>query len=370
MIQLLNEIDEPGYSEKRTANRHLKLSLVVVLLQTLLWVGLGFAGYVVMAPLHWLTLIIVIWVISLVLAWWVNGHAPILIKGENQTLGLTLWATSCFLITSYFLDDFRISAVMFFFPIIIAASFRLNLKYLLIAGCYAVLGYLFVLILVNHHRPLRFELSTEMLQWFVLTVVTVSFAIFGRQIYRVKNQLVSITRQVKESAYQARETAIRDELTGIYNRRYILDALAQQKAMADEMNYPFVVCYLDLDHFKQINDAYGHQAGDLVLAEFGRVMQSHLRKVDFCGRMGGEEFIVVLSHSDLAAAVKVIERLRLALAKIDFSHVMKDRTVTVSAGLTSYQKGESIEQVLARADELLYQAKETGRNKAVAAEAS
>jgi diguanylate cyclase (GGDEF)-like protein len=127
-----------------------------------------------------------------------------------------------------------------------------------------------------------------------------------------------------------------------------------------------VVCYLDLDHFKSINDTYGHGVGDHVLQQACQLLQVCMRDADYCGRLGGEEFVLILTGAELKAAAQVVERLRLRIAEQDFSSLMGDRRITLSAGLAQYRPGESVSQLLTRADHCLYQAKESGRNKVVA----
>lgn len=123
---------------------------------------------------------------------------------------------------------------------------------------------------------------------------------------------------------------------------------------------------IDVDHFKRVNDAHGHTAGDEVLRALAATVHDTMRANDVFGRYGGEEFLVILVGDDLALALKVMERIRAAVAAKNWSAIALDLSVTLSAGIASHRKGETIEQLLYRADLALYQAKDAGRNIVIA----
>jgi diguanylate cyclase (GGDEF)-like protein len=158
------------------------------------------------------------------------------------------------------------------------------------------------------------------------------------------------------------DLAMRDDLTGLYNRRYIMEVLARQKALADRGHVGFTLCYCDLDHFKRVNDRFGHQRGDDVLREFGDLAGQVVRSVDFVGRFGGEEFVLVLVDADAEEARRVAERLgeHTRGLKVDPNH--PDYRLSVSVGIAEFRPGESIEDVIQRADRALYRAKSSGRD--------
>lgn len=158
------------------------------------------------------------------------------------------------------------------------------------------------------------------------------------------------------------DLAMRDDLTGLYNRRYIMEVLARQKALADRGHVGFTLCYCDLDHFKRVNDRFGHQRGDDVLREFGNLAGQAVRSVDFVGRFGGEEFVLVLVDADAEEARQVAERLgeHTRGLKVDPNH--PDYRLSVSVGIAEFRPGESIEDVIQRADRALYRAKSSGRD--------
>lgn len=156
-----------------------------------------------------------------------------------------------------------------------------------------------------------------------------------------------------------------DLLTGLYNRRHLSDVLTRQHAIAQRNNLPLGLILLDLDHFKQVNDTYGHAAGDQVLCEVARRMRGQLRTGDVAGRWGGEEFLVVLPDSDDAGAAQVAERIRQALAVEPVHFAGHDIAVTMSAG-SAVDATAAPQELISLADTCLYRAKATGRDRVVA----
>lgn len=175
-------------------------------------------------------------------------------------------------------------------------------------------------------------------------------------------------RQRLDAAMQKlADLAMRDDLTGVYNRRYVMEVLARHKALADRGHVGFTLCYCDLDHFKRINDRWGHQRGDDVLREFAALAEQAVRSVDFVARLGGEEFLLVLVDADCEEAGRVASRLseRTRSVRIDPRH--PESRLTVSVGLAEFRPGETVEDVIKRADQALYRAKSAGRDLVVTA---
>jgi two-component system cell cycle response regulator len=153
-----------------------------------------------------------------------------------------------------------------------------------------------------------------------------------------------------------------DALTGLSNRRAVLTQLAGMVSGARRHGHPLSIAVCDIDHFKRVNDAYGHKAGDEVLVTSAHAMGTHLRQEDQLGRLGGEEFLVLLPDTDAEAAIAAAERIRteVALAPTPVP-------VTVSLGIATWEEGETPEAFLHRADEALYAAKDAGRDRVMAA---
>jgi diguanylate cyclase (GGDEF)-like protein len=180
----------------------------------------------------------------------------------------------------------------------------------------------------------------------------------GRRILELHEELVQARDRLQ---YQASH----DAMTGVWNRAAIQEILQAEVARAQREKIPAGILLLDLDHFKQINDQYGHLAGDSVLREAARRMKGRLRAYDSVGRYGGEEFLVVLPGCDQTAAAHQAERLRQAISEKLFDVPEGEIPVTISIGATSTSRdgGGEIDSLLRAADAALYRAKEGGRNR-------
>lgn len=161
--------------------------------------------------------------------------------------------------------------------------------------------------------------------------------------------------------------AITDTLTRIMNRRGITVGLLDAMAQAERYDHPLTVALADVDHFKEINDRHGHEAGDRVLAGVAGIMTDALRMPDKVGRYGGEEFLIILPHTQIDQATKIAERIRQNVGEAGFTNSgNKPLSVTISIGLTQFRRGEDLEQLVSRVDSALYNAKTAGRDRVIA----
>ena len=195
--------------------------------------------------------------------------------------------------------------------------------------------------------------------------------LFYRAVERIATSLTEIEdahRQARAAQAELRRLASIDELTGVANRRWFTAMASRELERCRRFNHQLSLLMLDIDHFKRVNDTYGHAVGDEVLKAYTRVLEGNLRSVDLLGRLGGEEFAAVLPESDAKAAGFTAERLRAAVEALDFT--LEDGTplrITTSVGIAIVANGEeTLDNLLARADAALYTAKRDGRNKVVA----
>jgi len=156
--------------------------------------------------------------------------------------------------------------------------------------------------------------------------------------------------------------ATNDELTKVFNRRYAMTYLDKVFAELKRHHENFVVVLADIDHFKSINDRFGHPAGDEVLRRFSSVIKQQLREVDTVARFGGEEFLIMLPKTKELEAKAIIQRLCEMVAEQSFEFDQKTINVTASFGLAYYKVGDTVEKLIERADMALYHAKNSGRN--------
>ncbi len=212
-------------------------------------------------------------------------------------------------------------------------------------------------------------LGVEIMRAAVLATTILWTSVFSLHIRRLRQRLMEQNRALKGMLAEISELAERDELTKAYNRRSIMESLHEEKKRADRNGIPFSVCIFDLDHFKEINDHFGHITGDRVLVDFAARSRRELRSFDAFdrrendrrfARYGGEEFILLLPHTSLLGAKQCAERIRSLTAENRFAERCR---ITVSAGVAEYRIGESIENTLRRADGALYLSKQLGRNR-------
>ena len=186
---------------------------------------------------------------------------------------------------------------------------------------------------------------------------------------RVRTQIRKkrYTERLRDSVQTSIELAITDALTGLHNRRYMETHMSGLVEQALSRGHPLAVLVLDIDHFKSINDAHGHDAGDEVLREFALRVRKSIRGIDLACRYGGEEFVVFMPETDLAAATAVAERLRRRIASEPFPIRERARgiDVTISIGIAALGADDDAASVIKRADQALYRAKHNGRNRVV-----
>ena len=182
---------------------------------------------------------------------------------------------------------------------------------------------------------------------------------------RIKEQwhAVGIIRDIterKQAEHKLREYAEKDSLTGLFNRRKFYETLEQERERAVRYARSLSLVMFDIDHFKAVNDAYGHAVGDQVLKTTASIVTDHIRKADILGRIGGEEFAVLATETTAESALALAEKIRSAIEMADHDHVGR---ITVSLGVSEYDNGLTLDEFVRRADEALYAAKNNGRNR-------
>lgn len=184
----------------------------------------------------------------------------------------------------------------------------------------------------------------------------------------LRNKLTERNRQLEESLRQIEMLARHDSLTGVLNHRSLVTLLETELQRSARTAQPFCFVMVDLDHFKGVNDRYGHPVGDTVLRSVCDIAAGGLRTTDFIGRLGGEEFAIILTDTVIADGMFTMERLRLDVAAHDWESVAHGLSVSFSAGVAQFAPGDSVQTITKRADTALYCAKDAGRNRIVAAE--
>jgi diguanylate cyclase (GGDEF)-like protein len=206
--------------------------------------------------------------------------------------------------------------------------------------------------------------TADLVQWIYVCAILLTTSRVAQTVSRMRFKLERSRAELAEALGKMNEMATRDELTGLVNRRRMLELLADELKRERRLDQPLCIALLDIDHFKRVNDTHGHQRGDAVLRHFAQVAQAALRETDTLARWGGEEFLLLCPASDGEQAVTGLARLRLQLARQPLAtHGLPP--ITFSAGVSLHRPGEAIEETIARADEALYQAKGDGRDRTV-----
>jgi len=182
--------------------------------------------------------------------------------------------------------------------------------------------------------------------------------------HSTKDQVI---RELKDTKAALEEMAIKDPLTQLYNRRYMMDQLASEWERYSRYETPFSVIIIDIDHFKMVNDTYGHDCGDYVLDQLSREMEEALRRIDVLCRWGGEEFLVLLPETTLEEGYLVSQRIHQATRSTTYHYKGQDLSITLTLGLASNVDHETIESLIKAADDALYRGKASGRDQIVKA---
>ena len=298
----------------------------------------------------------------------------------NQSSFLFYQILVPFLILIYFLfiiDDFARSNIVDISLLgALFGIYALERKHFIVLALIIIFSFA-VSNLVDFFRgELTLSPKTLIFQWVVTVLIVLFFSFIGdyvssmrkrlktrRQILEKQNQeLIIAHRELKSALKQMSEKAVRDKLTGLYNRHQFSETLYAQISVAQGIGSPLGLLMIDVDNFKQVNDTYGHLAGDEILKAFSKIPEKCLRKADFIARYGGEEFVVILPNTDHIKLKEVAERIRTYIGTLVFDNMAEGFGVTISIGATHYHDFEKAEQMLDRADKALYQAKNGGRN--------
>ncbi|MGM0517280.1 MAG: transporter substrate-binding domain-containing diguanylate cyclase [Pseudomonadota bacterium] len=206
---------------------------------------------------------------------------------------------------------------------------------------------------IRYEERVDYTLLWQVIAFFVL-VLAAGLVLHLKQ--------AGLKRQLEAAYRQAERLAVIDKLTGVYNRHRLDQVLEDETRKAERYGDTFGVILLDIDHFKQINDRFGHRSGDIVLREFVDVLRELCRRSDILGRWGGEEFLIIAPHADRTTLLTLAEKLRTAIEARRFSEA---EHVTTSIGASVYREHDNTDTLIKRADDALYEAKRAGRDRVV-----
>lgn len=216
------------------------------------------------------------------------------------------------------------------------------------------------------HFPHDFPPRIEVFHWAMVATIVPIVSILGGQLNQLRVKLQVQRSELLEAFDRIREMAQHDELTALFNRHYMNDLLATTARQVERSNQTFSVCIIDIDHFKKVNDTYGHRIGDEVLRSFAAQASADLRPTDTLARWGGEEFLLLMSDTRAEQALARTLRLHAIINELVIADA-PDLRITFSTGIAQFRAKETIDSLIERADQALYKAKKGGRNQSILA---
>lgn len=257
-------------------------------------------------------------------------------------------------------------APMMLAVILMFGMFGMTMRQVAWIAAYTVALFASVMAWESAHDPAHYDPEDSFLLFLMMTTVIVGVVLLTARLHRMRDHLRERSTALRQALDQIERLATHDELTGLVNRRHMQKLLEDERARSQRGHLPWCVALIDVDHFKHINDAHGHACGDEVLRALGERAAGLIRCTDALGRWGGEEFVLLLPATPLAAAHTSVDRVRQHFNEHPLLVGAISLTLSFSAGLTEHRFGESVAQTLERADQLAYRAKQAGRNRVMA----
>lgn len=275
-----------------------------------------------------------------------------------QILAALTWICGAYAIT----NEGHGGTLILFALVLVFGIFNMNARRARLSTWYAVGAMGLTMVYKSMTDPEHYPAKIEWMYFVFVATVMPMISRLASELNKMRANLKSQKHELQAAFERIQELATRDELTGLFNRRQITQVLGEHAARSDRGVVKFWVAVLDLDHFKRINDTYGHGVGDEVLRNFAKLAADVLRDTDVLGRWGGEEFLAVMLAVPPLDPHIGLERLRAQLQEAQVSEAHPDLRVSFSAGMAAYAERNAVQDAIERADRALYQAKAQGRN--------
>ncbi len=251
--------------------------------------------------------------------------------------------------------------------ILMFSMFGLSLRQIIITSLFSLISFGSAVAYVALHTQNSHTWSLEVANAVMILIVLSGGTFLTSRLQHLRERLHRQKQELKAALEHIHQIALFDELTGLMNRRSMNELLAQECLRSDRSGRTFTVALLDIDHFKKINDNYGHRAGDIALKSFAETAEQAIRATDKIARWGGEEFLLILPETEPPSCVmNCLNRMRERITAIEINHEGQQFSFTVSIGFSTRRDNELIEHTIDRADQALYSAKQSGRDRVVA----
>lgn len=261
-----------------------------------------------------------------------------------------------------FLGDLRANVLILIGQALVLSMLRVRPSQVLQLGWFAVVLLAMASVGLSMSDGKAYPVTTSVTIFAVGAPALLILSVLAKWVSDIRGHLSAQARSLSEAVEAVERMATTDMLTGLNNRRVMIDVVEAELRLSERTGLPFSVALIDLDHFKQLNDRFGHQAGDTALRQFSRQAETQLREVDRMGRWGGEEFLVLLPQLAQGEALVAMERLRRSIRNMRFEeHALMQ--VTISVGIAQARAGDTIAELIDRADQAVYAAKHGGRNR-------
>ncbi|HSB97631.1 MAG TPA: diguanylate cyclase, partial [Spongiibacteraceae bacterium] len=278
------------------------------------------------------------------------------------TLQQILVAQSCIAAAYAITGTAHAGTLMLLALVLVFGIFSLSARLARLVSIYTVALIGAVMLYKSIADPLLYPARVEGVYFVFMATILPTIALLAGQLTQMRDRLKAQKKALEFALAHIESMATRDELTGLFNRRYLLEAIEAQVRRQKRSGQRFSLVLIDLDHFKRFNDDFGHAIGDQVLRLFALQALAALRDTDIIGRWGGEEFLLLLPETPPGSSTHGVTRLREQLANLPVSDAAPELRIQFSAGVIEVHAGEPIEQAIERADRALYAAKSAGRN--------
>ncbi|MDO9271695.1 MAG: diguanylate cyclase [Rugosibacter sp.] len=260
------------------------------------------------------------------------------------------------------MGPYRANVMILIAEIIVMAMVRLRPNRILLLGLLSVSMLAVCILVMSYADPIRYPPVIGGMHFLVAGAALLTLSLIAKQVSDIRMRISRHAHELSNALVTLRQMATNDMLTGLLNRRVMTELAEHELKQLERVHGDLCIALIDIDHFKRINDRFGHQAGDTVLKGVAQYAQAQLRQVDKFARWGGEEFLLMLPCVNETDAMAALERLRAGVEALTYSE-NPELKATFSAGIARAKVGESLEHLIERADEALYLAKGQGRNR-------